>query len=128
MRLVPAASPDKTVQPSMNGSSGAPTPPIWIRWSITENQTKPWFSAHCAFALTRSKASVGSGPNTHDGLWIPNFIEIAPVFDLRFTDAREFIRRRLVVVVRDRPKWPLANPPGPPQGRHRGGRVQDQGR
>jgi len=48
-------------------------------WSITENQTKPWFSAHCAFALTPSNASVGSGPYTHDGLWIPNFIDIAPV-------------------------------------------------
>jgi hypothetical protein len=27
----------------MKGSSGAPTPPIWIRWSITENHMKPWF-------------------------------------------------------------------------------------
>src|SRR5437660_7067758 len=110
MRLVTAASPDKTVQPSMNGSSGAPTPPIWIMWSITENQTKPWFSAHCALALTLSKASVGSGPNTHDGLWMPNFIEIAPV--LSFTDAREFIRRRELVVLWYRPKQPLANRPG----------------
>src|SRR6516164_5432264 len=82
MRLVTAASPDKTVHPSMNGSSGAPTPPIWIMWSIAENQTKPWFSAHRAFALTPSKASVGTGPNTHDGLWIPNFIEIAPVLSV----------------------------------------------
>jgi hypothetical protein len=31
MRLVTAASADNTVQPSMKGSSGAPTPLIWIR-------------------------------------------------------------------------------------------------
>ena len=93
MRLVTAASPDKTVQPSMNGSSGAPTPSIWIRWSITENQTKPWFSAHCALALTISKASVGSGLNTHDGLWIPNFIEIAPVLICASHKRGELIRR-----------------------------------
>jgi hypothetical protein len=68
MRLVTAASADKTVQPSMKGSSGAPTPLIWIRWSITENQTKPWSSAHCALAFTASNASAGSGPYTHDGL------------------------------------------------------------
>src|SRR5215831_10348977 len=46
----------------------APTPGIWIRWSITENQTKPWFSAHCAFAFTGSNASAGLEPNTQDGL------------------------------------------------------------
>jgi hypothetical protein len=68
MRLVTAASADKTVQPSIKGSSGTPTPPIWIKWSITENQTKPWFSAHCAFAFTASKTSPGSEPNHHDGL------------------------------------------------------------
>src|ERR1700720_171062 len=33
-----------------------------IRWSITENQTKPWSSAHCALAFTASNASAGSGP------------------------------------------------------------------
>ncbi|MND08755.1 hypothetical protein D3C83_316040 [compost metagenome] len=52
----------------MNGSSGAPTLAIWMRWSITENQVKPWFSAHRAFACTASKISAGSGPNSHDGL------------------------------------------------------------
>src|SRR5215467_16396870 len=76
MRLVIAASADNTVQPSIKGSSGAPTPPIWITSSTTENHTNPWFSAHCAFAFTASNASVGSGPNTHDGLWMPNFIRI----------------------------------------------------
>ena len=28
-------------EPSKKGSSGAPTPAIWIKWSITENHTKP---------------------------------------------------------------------------------------
>src|SRR2546426_8112889 len=111
MRLVRAASPEKTVQLSMNGSSGAPTPPIWIRWSITENQTYPWFSAHCAFAFTASNASAGSEPNTHDGLWIPNFIEIAPVLICASHKRRELIRRGHVFVMRFRPKWPLANRP-----------------
>src|SRR5262249_20339282 len=27
-------------------------------------------------AFTASNASAGSGPNTHDGLWMPNFIRI----------------------------------------------------
>src|ERR1700730_3276749 len=111
MRLVTAATPDKTVQPSMNGSSGAPTPPIWIRWSITENQTNPWFSAHCAFAFTASNASAGSEPNTHDGLWIPNFIEIAPALIYASHKRGELIRRGHVFVVRFRPKEPLANRP-----------------
>ena len=62
MRLVTAASADSTVQPSMNGSVGAPTPPIWIMWSMTENHTKPLFSAHCAFVLIPSNASAGSEP------------------------------------------------------------------
>src|SRR6516162_2323069 len=79
MRLVTAARADKTVQPSIKGSSGAPTPPIWIRWSITENHTKPWFSAHCAFAFTASNVSAGSGPKNQDGLWMPNFIRFTPV-------------------------------------------------
>jgi hypothetical protein len=79
MRLVTAASADNTVQPSMKGSSGAPTPPIWIRWSITENHTKPWFSAHCAFAFTASNASAGSGQNHQEGLWMPNFMRISPI-------------------------------------------------
>ena len=61
----------------MNGSSGAPTLPIWIRWSITENQVKPWFSAHCALVFTPSKISAGSRePNSQDGLWMPNFMVV----------------------------------------------------
>lgn len=55
IRLVTGASADSTVQPSMNGSSGAPTPPIWIRWSMTENQAKPSSSAQRASAATASK-------------------------------------------------------------------------
>ena len=58
----------------MKGSSGAPTLPIWMRWSITENQVKPWSSAHCALAFTASKISAGSEPNSQDGLWMPNFM------------------------------------------------------
>lgn len=45
IQLVTAASADSTVQPSMNGSSGAPKPPISIRRFMTENQTKPSSSA-----------------------------------------------------------------------------------
>src|ERR1700722_2652717 len=67
-----AASAASMVQPSMNGSSGAPTLGIWIKWSMTENQVKPWFSAHWALAFTVSKISAGSEPNSQDGLWIPN--------------------------------------------------------
>src|SRR6516165_1755845 len=62
MRPVTAANADNTAHPSIKGSSGAPTPPIWIRWSITENHAKPWFSAHCVFAFAASNASAGSGP------------------------------------------------------------------
>ena len=68
MRSVTAASAVRTVQPSMNGSSGAPTLAIWMRWSITENQVKPWFSAHWALAFTASKIPAGSVPNSQDGL------------------------------------------------------------
>src|SRR5690242_335115 len=90
MRLVTAARADKTVQPSMNGSSEAPTCGIWIRWSITENHAKPWFSAHSAFAFAASKISAGSGPNSQDELWTPNFMTVIPAgqTDDRFCGGR----------------------------------------
>ena len=64
-----AARVARTVRPSVTGSSGAPTRGIWIMWSSsTENQTKPWLSAHCAFAFTTSNASAGSGVSSQDEL------------------------------------------------------------
>jgi hypothetical protein len=85
MRRVTAASAVRIVQPSMNGSSGAPTLAIWMRWSITENQVKPASSAHRALACTASKMAPGSVagsvpelpasvPNSQEGLWMPNFM------------------------------------------------------
>jgi hypothetical protein len=67
MRLVTAASADKTVQPSTKGSSGADVADLDQVVHHGEPD-KARFSAHCAFAFTASIASAGSGPYTHNGL------------------------------------------------------------
>ena len=57
-----AASAARAVLPSSIQLSIGPTPGIWLRWSITQTESKPDDSAVCAIAVSFSSSCSGSTP------------------------------------------------------------------